>query len=200
MAKKAQTAFELYHLDISEVKTRRSKAWFDEKIKLMNPRRVRPNSILLRDGGSQLTGNLIPGKLYAYYYMAKGRDDLPFFDTFPMVFPFAKNGDTFHGLNMHYLDYQMRFALFKELLKISSATNLNESSKMKFTWEMVKGVSKLAPAQACVKQYRFDHVRSPFLEIEPNDWATALLMPLARWSGSTDAAVWQESKKISRAW
>jgi hypothetical protein len=194
------TALDLYHVDNSEARQRKSKAWFDDKIKAMDSSRVTPNSIMTREGSLNLTSRLIPGKLYAYYYTALNKNTLPYYDQFPLVFPFSKTNETFHGLNMHYLDYQMRFALFNELLKISKKTTINETSKLQFHWETIRGVSNLAPAQACVKQYRFDHVRSQFLEISPKDWATALLLPLARFSGSNQKAVWQESKRTGRSW
>lgn len=192
-----KTAFELYHIDIKDVK--KSKAWFDAKIQAMNRDRITPGSIMLKDGGMNLTSTLIPTKMYAFYYMPKGRNELPYYDTFPLIFPLSKHGDTFHGLNMHYLDYPMRFALFKSLLKIAAIPNITDVSKMKISWDQIKGLSSTAPAQACIKQYRFDHVKSPFLEIMPTDWATAMLLPTHRFVGENVQQIWQESAKL-RSW
>ncbi len=192
-----KTALELYNINIKDVKL--SQAWFDEKISAMNRNRVTPNSLMLKDGVDQLTSTLMPSKLYSFYYWPAGADELPHYDIFPLVFPFAKTDTTFTGLNMHYLDYPMRFRLFKELLKISGATNLTEESKMKINWQSLRGISKLAPAQACIKQYLFSQVKSPFLEIRPTEWTTAMLLPTARFRKQTNEQVWQQTKKI-RSW
>jgi hypothetical protein len=192
-----KTAFELYRVDIQDVK--RSQSWFDEKIAGMNRNRITPNSIMLKDGVDKLTSSLVPSKLYSFYYWPEGAEELPHFDTFPLVFPFAKTDKTFTGLNMHYLDYPMRFALFKQLLKISNATNITEASKMNINWQNIRGISKLAPAQACVKQYLFSQVKSPFLEISPVDWTTAMLLPTARFRKQTTEQVWSQTKKV-RGW
>jgi hypothetical protein len=192
-----KTALELYRVDIKDVK--RSQSWFDEKIKSMNRNRVTPNAILLNDGGPNLTTSLVPAHLYSFYYMPKGKDELPYYDTFPLVFPFSKSDTTFTGLNMHYLDYPARFALFRELLKISGVQNITATAKMNANWQTIKGISKLAPAQACIKQYLFSHVKSAYLPIDPIDWTTAMLLPTARFQGASKEAVWRDSAK-RRSW
>jgi hypothetical protein len=192
-----KTAFELYRVDLKDVK--RSQKWFDEKIASMNRNRTTPNSIMLKDGVDNLTGSLNPSNLYAFYYWPKHNETLPYFDTFPLVFPFERNENSFLGLNMHYLNYPLRFSMYREMLKISGNRTLTESSKMKLNWNMIKGVSKMAPAQACVKRYLFTQVKSPFLKIDPEDWTTAMLMPLARFQGQTKESVWKDSA-TKRGW
>jgi hypothetical protein len=192
-----QTAFELYRVDINDVK--RSQQWFDDKIASMNRNRTTPNSVMLKDNVDKLTGTIEPSNLYSFYYWPKHNETLPYFDTFPLVFPIERTADSFLGLNMHYLNYPMRFALFRELLKVSNNTRISESSKMKLNWSNLKGASKLAPAQACIKRYLFEQVKSPFMKIDPVDWTTAMLMPLARFQGQTKETVWAESAR-KRSW
>jgi hypothetical protein len=189
-----KTAFELYRYDIKDVQ--RSQVWFDEKIKSMNKDRVRPNSILLKDQGEHLTSTIKPAMLCAFYYWPKGHDTLPYFDTFPLVFPFGSDSESFTALNMHYLNYPDRFALFKKLLDVSGNTSINEHSKMNLNWQLIKGISKTKNASACVKKYLFSHVKSPFLPIQPQDWTTAMMMPLARFQGANEKTVWKESRKL----
>ncbi len=192
-----KTAFELYKVDLKDVQ--RSKQWFDERISSMNRNRVTPDAVMVRDGGEKLTGSLVPSNLYMFYYMPKHQETLPYYDMVPMVFPFERDENSFIGLNMHYLDYPMRFALFRGLLQISGTTNLTADKKMILTWNQLKGVSKLAPAQACVKRYLFDHVKSPFLKIDTPDWTTAMMLPLARFAKASKETVWKESAKM-RKW
>jgi hypothetical protein len=192
-----QTAFERYHVDLKDVK--RSKAWFDEKIESMDRRRITPNAIMMREQLESLTGTLIPSNLYLFYYDPKFKDTLPYYDMVPLVFPIERDEKSFLGLNMHYLDYPARFALFRALLKISGTTSLTADKKLILSWNTLKGVSKLAPAQACIKRYLFDHVKSPFLHIDAPDWATVMTMPLARFAKQSKETVWKESAKV-RSW
>lgn len=192
-------AFDAYHLDVSEIKIKLSQKWFDDKMSAMDPRKVTPRSIMSSNSGG-LTANLSLGNMYAFYYMPMTAATLPYYDTFPLILPFNRTKETFYGLNLHYLNYPMRFALFKELMRISNVSNVSDNTRMKFKWETIVGMSKLAAAQDCVKQYRFDHIKSPFLKIAPNDWATAMLLPLARFVKSNQNSVWAESNKIGRSW
>lgn len=186
--------FENNHITFAEVKL--SKKWFDEKLAALP--RLTPNKVMQANAGQNLTRVLLPGKMYMFFYMPKGKDELPYYDMVPLVLPFDRDKTHFWGLNLHYLDYVTRFRLFKALLQICNATNLNEKTKLKYSWALIKDVSKMAPAHACVKQYLFTHVQSAFLEIKPNDWATAALLPLHRFVGATDQQVWKDSRKIAK--
>ncbi len=192
--KKRPGFFENNHISFQEV--RLSKQWFDEKVAALP--RTTPNKIMQTNAGEHLTNVIIPGKMYMFFYLPKYKDDLPYYDMVPLVLPFARDNEHFTGLNLHYLDYVTRFRLFKELLKISNAKNLNENTKLSFSWALISSVAKMAPAHACVKQYLFSHVKSSFLEIKPNDWATAALLPTQRFVGATDQKVWADSRKIAR--
>lgn len=192
--KKRNGMFENNHISFNDV--RLSKQWFDEKVKALP--RITPNKVMQTNAGQNLTNLLLPGKMYMYFYMPKYKDELPYYDMVPLVLPFARDNTHFTGLNLHYLDYVTRFRLFKDLLKITNATNLNENTKLKLSWAMISSVAKLAPAEACVKQYLFSHVKSQFLEIKPNDWATAALLPTQRFVGATDQQVWADSRRIAR--
>jgi hypothetical protein len=152
----------------------------------------------MNNNPSLLTARLMPGKMYMFFYMPKGKDDLPYYDMVPLVLPFARDSTHFTGLNIHYLDYVTRFRMFKELLRITNSTTLTEDTKMKYTWGMIKDVAKMAPAQACVKQYLFSHVKSMFMEVPPTEWATAALLPTHRFVGATQEQVWKDSRRVSR--
>jgi hypothetical protein len=192
--KKRPGIFENNHISFQEVKL--SKQWFEEKVADLP--RLTPNKVMQSNAGQHLTNYLVPGKLYMFFYMPKYKDDLPYYDLVPLVLPFARDNQHFTGLNLHYLDLVTRFRLFKELLKISNAKNLADDTKLKFSWSLISSVSKMAPAHACIKQYLFSHVKSAFLEIKPEDWATAALLPTHRFVGATDQQVWADSRRIAK--
>lgn len=185
-------ALELYHVNPTEIQ--KSSSWFNEKISKMNKRLLTPNSMLFKEGRDMLTNTLKPGRMYAFVYDPKNKETLPFYDTFPLVLPYDRTATHFIGLNLHYLDYPVRFILLKELIKLSGIRTLNENSKIKYSWDMIKDVSKCAPAKACIKSYIFNHVKTPFLEIAPLDWHTAGMLPFAQFQGSTAANVYKDSK------
>lgn len=187
-----KTVFELSRINAEEVK--KSSAWFDEQVKRLSSKKITPNRIM-HESGISLTSRLVPGKMYFYYYDPKFKETLPFYDQFPLVLPFAKTQGGFIGLNMHYLDYKMRMALFQNLLETAGAKHLTETTKIRYSWATVAQASKLAPAQACVKQYLTEHVMSPFCEVPPEFWHTALMLPVQRFVGASKETVWKESRK-----
>lgn len=189
-----RTALELYKVTLSDVK--RSKKWFDERTRYLSTKKITPNRLMVAEEGERLTHDLIPGRLYSFYYMPKHYETLPYYDTFPLVFPYDRDQKGFIGLNLHYLDYQPRFEIFRELLKTSNSRYLNEQTKIKYNWDLIRNVAKLRPAQACIKRYLFSHVQSPFLEFSPKDWPTAMTLPVERFVGANKRQVWVDSERF----
>ena len=174
----------------------KSLAWFQEKTKRLGDR-VSVNSLL--QNSQRRTTLLVPGKMYMYLYSAKNSETLPYFDQFPLMIPFSRNWETVTGLNFHYLNYKMRFILLKNLLDFATDRTLTEKTKLKLSWDLVKGASRYTPAKAAVHTYRLDHVQTQFLEIPAEQWFTAALMPVERFvSGKQEykfakEVVWRDS-------
>ena len=72
-----------------------------------------PQKILSRS--EQLETRSVLGKMYFYSYNPKWRDKLPWYDTFPLVFPIERYPDGFLGLNFHYLAPKHRAILMDQL-------------------------------------------------------------------------------------
>jgi hypothetical protein len=199
MAKGAnrRTAFELYHINPNDVKN--SKSWFDEQIKFLSTKKVTPNRLMIWDGGRELTSYLMPGKLYFFYYDPKYKDTLPYYDYFPMVLPYDKDDKGFIGLNLHYLDYKPRMMLFKALVKEHGKGIMTEKAKIQYSWDLIKGVSKMKFAQACIKRYLFSHVKSPYLAVPEESWYTAMMLPVQRFVGAKKEQVWADSAQF-KSW
>lgn len=176
-----------FHIDMVQV--RNSQKWFNEQIARFAKGRITPNQLLMKDGIDSMVTRVTPGKLYAFYYFAKGHETLPYYDQFPLVFPYKAVPGGFLGLNMHYLPYRERFALFKELLKLNGGI-LTESTKIKYQWATVARMAKMQSAQHCIKHYLLEHVKTQYMEIGPMDMPTAMFLPVERFHGSTKEAVW----------
>lgn len=139
---------------------------------------------------------IVPGNMYLFQYDAKHKKTLPYFDRFPLVFPFKKVEDGFLGLNMHYLNYPLRIKLLDRLQQYRNNDRMDEKTKIKLSWALIEGSSKLNLALPCVKHYLVNHVRSQFIKIESKDWATAMLLPVERFysaNGVTKQEVWKDS-------
>jgi hypothetical protein len=194
--KPIQDVFEKNQYDLATA-VKKSSSWFNKQVSSLAQQNITPNKIL---GGnvSQNTTNIMPGNLYMYMYDPKTKEDLPYYDRFPLVFPFRKTADGFYGLNMHYLPYDLRIYLLDALLIYKSNSRMDDTTRLKYSWALIDGVSKFKAARPCVKQYLMDHVRSPFRKVSSNDWATAMLLPVERFVGATKQQVWKESRKIIR--
>jgi hypothetical protein len=199
MAKKPmQDVFERNQYDL-QTAVKRSSSWFNKQVSSLAQQNITPNQVL-KGNTSQNTTTIQPGNLYMYFYDPKTKEDLPYYDRFPLVFPFRKTSDGFYGLNMHYLPYDLRIYLLDALLTFKTNSRWDETTKLKYSWALIDGVSRYKAAQPCVKQYLNGHVKSQFRKVSSQDWATAMLLPVEKFVGASKQQVWADSrKKIRRA-
>jgi hypothetical protein len=176
---------------------KRSKSWFEKQVAAMAQQGITPNKVL-KGEPSSMRSAIMPGNLYMYVYDPKTKETLPYYDRFPLVFPFRKTADGFYGLNMHYLPYDLRINLLDQLLIFKSNSRWDDTTKLKYSWALIDGVSRYKGAKPCVKQYLSGHVRSQFRQIHSEDWATAMLLPVEKFVGASKQQVWSESRKIIR--
>jgi hypothetical protein len=172
---------------------RKSQAWFQQQVLLISKQGITPKKLMK---GEDISTNILPGNLYMFFYDAKHKDTLPYYDRFPLVFPYKKTPGGFIGLNLHYLPYQMRVQLLDKLTYFKTNSNMDDTTRLKYSWALIDGVSKYAAAQPCIKQYLGEHVRSPFKKINAPDWATAMMLPVETFVGASKYQVWQDSKKV----
>lgn len=185
-----QRLFDKYSYDLNM--RYRSQAWFQQQVLLLSKENITPNK-LIKDSASQNRAGIIPGNLYLYAYDPKTKATLPYYDRYPLVFPFRRTQDGFIGLNMHYLAYPLRIKLLDRLQQFRNNDKMDGNTKLKLSWALIDGVSRFSLAAPCVKQYLLPHVRSQFVKINSKDWATAMLLPVERFVGSTKDAVWRDS-------
>ena len=176
-----------------EKMVRQSQAWFEQEARLIKSQGRVQAYYLMRTGASQNRPVVTPGEMYMFYYDAKHKDTLPYWDRFPLVFPFSKVKDGFLGLNLHYLPYHLRAKLLDALMYFRSDKRLDEKSKLEFSWKTIGAAAKYSPAKACVKHYLDAHVKSQFKKVDGNNWATAILLPVSQFQGAREQQVWQDS-------
>ena len=177
--------------------SRKSKSWFEQQVNIIGRQGITPMKAFTSES-TTLRTSIVPGELYMFFYSAKHKETLPYWDKFPMVIPFATAKGGFLGLNLHYLQYDLRIQLMDRLLTFKSNDTLDERTKLKFSWATVEGMSKFAAVKPCVKHYLNGYVKSSFKKIDADDWATALLLPVESFVGASKQQVWYDSRRIMR--
>ena len=193
MATNYQRIFDKNQFYLEDVQGK-SKAWFFNEADKFTNQRITPNA-LLKNNANNSVSKIIPGNMYMYFYDPKHKETLPYYDRFPLVFPFSPTKNGFIGLNMHYLPYQGRIALFTELDKHKSSPYLTEKTKLQLEWNTIVAMSKHKLAEPCVKQYLYSHIKSNIVKVDSYHWVTAMMMPVERFAKQNKMLVWMESKR-----
>lgn len=175
----------------TEDSSKKSYTWYQNQVRTLG--RITPNRLMTTT--PDLVNTILPGAMYMFFYDAKLKDKLPYWDMFPLVLPFRKVPDGFYGINLHYLPYGTRFKLLGALHDLANDDKTPEKTRLLLNWRILNSSSKYEPIKACVKHYLYDHVQSRFLNIMYPDWVTAALLPVEKFVGATKTKVWQESRK-----
>lgn len=157
----------------------RSQNWLNQQVKSLGKPKA---SSLMRTGLDRDRSIPHIGNMYFFYYNAKHRATLPFWDKFPLVIPFTINPDGFTGLNFHYLPFGARIYLLDSMLSIYHQ-KLDDKTQLKVSWAKIKSISKLNFAEQCVHRYLSGYIMSPLKMIEPQDWQTALALNVQQFVG-----------------
>ena len=135
------------------------------------------------------------GGLYFYAYSAKHKDELEYWDAFPLMMPIKLYPDGFLGLNFHYLHPVMRAKLMDAIVAIGKKTGTNERQRVILSYDLLAAAARTRFFAPCVKRYLTGHVRSKLLELARSDWDLALMLPLARFQKAGLQRVYADSRK-----
>ena len=145
----------------------------------------------------------LEGRMYTFFYNAKTKKKLPYWDRFPLVIILDLREDGFTGLNLHYIPPRYRVRLLYELYKyvILDDDDMAEEEmrmRIKMTYKLIDGISKLKMYKPCFKRYLTTQIEGRALEITPNYWDTMAMLPLAQWQKEKARTVYSESiRKIN---
>ena len=147
---------------------------------------------ILTDRNIGIDQRPIIGRMYLFQYDAKWKDKLPWWDMWPLIFPFdyAKGG--FYGINVHYLPPNARADLMIRLIKAhGSGGKMDERFRMKLSYNII---TKFKPAIPCIKRYLFSQVGGKgFYGISGEDWSYAAALPLQKFQKASASTVWKWS-------
>ena len=171
-----------------------SRDWFREKAREVS--RVNENK-LIRGNTELQRSRPTPGYMYMFSYDAKHKDTLPYFDRFPLVFPFSVDADGFLGMNMHYIPHLLRARLMDALYDLTSNQKFDERTKLMMSYDMLNASAKYKYFKPCIKRYLFSQLQTRFLLVPSNEWDIALFLPLERFTVNKQK-VYSDSQKSMR--
>lgn len=166
--------------------------WFRQEASATstNPTRIMENN------KDRMVTQIRPGEMYLFNYDPKLKKSLPYYDTFPLIFPLEEHGKSFLGLNLHYLPLRQRAVLMDALYSLASDKNYDDNTRLRISYNILKGSSRTRFFRPCVKRYLRSHVKSRFLKVNPKEWDIALFLPLQRFQKATAEQVYRDSRKM----
>lgn len=177
--------------------TTNSWSWFMRNVRdLATAQGVKPLA-LMGDNQIHQTDKILPGYFYQFFYDPKYKEELPFYDTFPLAIPFSATNTHFTCLNLHYIYPKVRLLLLSKLLAFATDDKLSKKMKINLSWKLISNASRFPMVAPCVKMYLRGHVKSKFLKIPPSDYYSAIFLPTESWKKSTNAEVWKKSSRSS---
>ena len=152
--------------------------WYKKKISELSSRISA--SRLMRDGKIRKTPRF--NRLHFFRYDPKTKAKLPYYDLFPLVMPIDTAKGGFLGINFHYLPIPARMKLLEAL------------DKRNFTGDYSK-LKNLRYIKPTIKHYLRSQFVSGFLDLEEDDYAPAIFMPVAQWRKGTPSQVYRDSRR-----
>ena len=144
----------------------------------------------------KISTHLKMGHMYFFAYDAKFKDTLPYWDAAPLIIPISETPTTIMGLNLHYLPFQYRVPLMDALYGLLTNTTMDETTKLKVSYQILKSAAKYKYFKPCLKQYLKTNFMSKFIEVPVQYWETAIFLPVAQWKNASVATVHKDSTRI----
>ena len=182
--------------DELEARSLESLRWFQQRVKSL---RLSSESFY-RQSSLNKARRYLEGRMYTFFYDAKTKDKLPYWDRFPVVLILDLNQTGFTGLNFHYIPPKYRVRLLYELYKYIRLDDDTRDRKMKphirMRYEMLRAIRKLRFFKPCFKRYLTTQIDGRALEITPDYWDVMAMLPLADWQKKHAREVYTESIRI----
>ena len=136
---------------------------------------------LMRDGTLKKAPSF--NKLHFFRYDPKLKATLPYYDTFPLVMPIQSAKGGFLGINFHYLPIPLRMRLLETL----------DKRGFRGDYSKLKNIREVKPT---IKHYLRRQFVSGFLELEEDDYAPSIFMPVAQFRKAGASQVWRDSRRM----
>jgi len=116
------------------------------------------------------------GEMYMFFYDAKYKDVLPYYDAFPLVIMMGPAAGGFYGMNLHYLPPVLRAKALDALL--------GEGGDVPGKY-----------IKPTIHRYLNKQVKSRFALVDKPEWEIATFLPTADFRGASNSTVYQDSRR-----
>lgn len=174
--------------------TKVAREWYRNAAKKLITK-ISPSKFEKRMDESRVTSDMELGYMYAFAYDPKYKKTLPYYDTFPLIFPVEFQQDGFLGINFHYLPPPLRAKLMDALYSNLTNKKYDDTTRIRITYSILQSAAKYRFFKPTLKKYLRSQVRSNFLEIHANEWDIALFLPTESFKKADIQKVWSESRK-----
>ena len=181
-----------------EARSIESLRWFQQRVKTLKI----TSEAFYRQSSLNKARRYLEGRMYTFFYDAKYKEKLPYWDRFPVVLILDMYQGGFSGLNLHYIPPRYRVRLLYELYKYITLDDDTRDENMKphirIRYEMLRGMSKMKFFKPCYKRYLTQHIDGRALEITSDYWDVMAMLPLADWQKKQVREVYTDSiRKIN---
>ena len=174
-------------------RTRESREWFRRRVQ--NMRRINRNA-LMREEPVELSNRQIVGSMYMFFYDPKGKKELPYYDSFPLVIVIKPAEGGFLGLNLHYLPPILRAKFLDSLLEYTNNNRYDETTRFRLSYNLLQRAARMKYFKPCIKHYLNGHVRSRFARVPAPEWEIATFLPTADFQKSSKTTVYSDSRRM----
>ena len=149
--------------------------WYNEKVKDLISISEKPSELLSKWERRRNKVQLF--RFNMFFYDAKTKKNLPYFDMFPLVFPLRRFGDTFTGINVHYLPPSFREDFFNIYTRFKLNDEFDETTLYRMTWSKISRFKVMRPL---LRKYSLSNIKSRFLVLRADEVPIAMSLPLTR--------------------
>lgn len=144
----------------------------------------------------------LPGRMFAFMYHPKTRSVLQYYDITPLIITLPtestdRSGNIL-GINLHYLDPDLRAELIDRLLHLSSP-RMGEKDPPKgvgyfrVNYDLIKTI-RFVFGMACIRSYDPGKIIGRPVMIPSNQWGNAVALPCENFIKAKGRRVWVETR------
>lgn len=144
-----------------------------------------------------------PGRMYAFTYRPKNIAKLPYYDFTPLIISLPRTkqmeeSGLLFGINLHYIDPEIREAFVERLLKISSRRFGDKppakgSGFFYIDYDVIKSL-RFVFGMPCIRTYSLDRIIGKPILIGSNEWGNAVSLPFENFVKAKTSRVWVETR------
>jgi len=125
------------------------------------------------------------GSMVGFFYEAKMKGVLPYWDYFPIDFILGFDREYMTGINLHYLRYDYRVMLMDALYNLGRIDEGTSRERLDIDYrKLVSSISSSTKYKACIKKYIIrpqggrSYIKSRMVIIPPESWSIVSFLPV----------------------